>query len=121
MNKEKFWRIIEESKSDSLGDTDAQLEILRENLETLSPDEIIAFDKIFTEFYFQSYDWKLWAADYLINGGCSDDGFDYFRAGLILQGEKVFNEALSDPESLIHVINFEDGDLAEDSEWATGV
>src|ERR1044072_8226942 len=111
MDNENFWQIIDASKSESLGDTDAQLEILRERLEKLSPDEIAAFDKIFTEFYFQSYNWKLWAAAYLINGGCSDDGFDYFRAGLILQGEKVFKEALSDPESLVHVINFEDSDL----------
>ena len=121
MNEEKFWRLIENSKAESGGDTDAQLEVLRENLENLSPEEIAAFDDIFTKFYWQSYDWKLWAAAYLIDGGCSDDGFDYFRAGLILQGEKIFNAALADPESLVDVINFADGDLAENSDWAAGV
>ncbi len=121
MNEENFWQIIKLSKSESKGETNAQLEILRENLESLSADEIVSFDKIFTKFYWQSYDWKLWAAAYIINGGCSDDGFDYFRSGLILQGEKVFTNALANPESLIDVINFKDGDLAEDSDWTAGV
>ena len=121
MNEEKFWQLIENSKTESGGETDAQLEILREQLENLSPEEIVSFERIFDKFYWQSYDWKLWAAAYLIDGGCSDDGFDYFRAGLILQGKKVFDAALADPESLVDVINFEDGDLSEDSDWAAGV
>jgi Protein of unknown function (DUF4240) len=121
MNEEKFWQVIEESKSESKGNTNAQLENLQEKLESLSPDEIVSFDKIFTKFYWQSYDWKLWAAAYIIDGGCSDDGFDYFRSGLILQGEKVFTDALANPESLIDVIKFEGGDLAKNSDWATGV
>ena len=36
-----------------------------------------------------SYRWDLWGAAYLANGGCSDDGFDYFRGWLIGQGRKV--------------------------------
>ena len=32
------------------------------------------------------YRWDMWAAAYLIGGGCSDDGFIDFRAGLIAQG-----------------------------------
>ena len=121
MNENNFWQIIKESKSESKGDTNAQLEILREKLESLSANEIVLFDKIFTKYYWQSYDWKLWAAAYIINDGCSDDWFDYFRSGLILQGEKVFADALANPESLIDVINFKDGDLAKDSDWAAGV
>jgi hypothetical protein len=121
MNEQEFWKLIENSKTGSGGDTETQLEIFHERLENLSPEEIISFERIFDKFYRHSYDWKLWAAAYLINGGCSDDGFDYFRAGLILQGEKIFAEALADPESLAAVIIFADGDLAEDSYWAAGV
>ena len=99
---------------------DTQLEILQTKLELLSPDEIISFNDIFDQFYWQSYDWKLWAEAYLINGGCSADSLDYFRAGLISQGEAVFKNAISNPEYLINLIDFENGDLAENSEWATG-
>jgi hypothetical protein len=47
-----------------------------------------------------SYTWALWGAAYLINGGCSDDGFDYFRGWLICQGRDVFQRAVHDPDSL---------------------
>jgi hypothetical protein len=47
----------------------------------------------------------LWGAAYLINGGCSDDGFDYFRRWLILQGHKVFQAAIANPDSLADVVD----------------
>ena len=40
---------------------------------------------------------------HIINGGCSDDGFESFRAWLIAQGERVYREALDDPETLVAV------------------
>lgn len=120
MNKSDFWNYIETSKSESSGDYDRQLEILGEKLGKLTADEIISFNSIFNEFYFQSNTRQLWAAAYIINGGCSDDGFDYFRAGLISQGERVFTDAVSNPENLVNVIKFEDGDLSPESHWATG-
>jgi len=39
----------------------------------------------------------------LINGGCSDDGFFYFRAWLISRGQKVYDAALQNPDSLAKV------------------
>jgi hypothetical protein len=56
-----------------------------------------------------SYRWDLWGAAYVINQGCSDDGFDYFRGWLLVQGKDVWDEALRDPETLaeIHI----DGDV----------
>ncbi|TYB52801.1 DUF4240 domain-containing protein, partial [Nonomuraea sp. PA05] len=42
----------------------------------------------------------LWGAAYLINGGCSDDGFEYFRCWLVGQGREVYEAALDDPDSL---------------------
>ncbi|VVE59175.1 hypothetical protein PAN31117_05280 [Pandoraea anapnoica] len=39
----------------------------------------------------------------MINGGCSDDGFDYFRGWLIAQGKRVFMLALAEPDSLAEV------------------
>ena len=48
-----------------------------------------------------SYTWDLWGAAHVINGGCSNDGFDYFRGWLLLRGRAVWEHALKDPESLI--------------------
>jgi hypothetical protein len=47
-----------------------------------------------------SYRNLLWAAAYLINGGCSDDGFESFRCWLIVQGRTVFERSVADPDTL---------------------
>lgn len=47
-----------------------------------------------------SYRNPLWAAAYVINGGCSDDGFDYFRGWLIVQGHGVYERVVADPDTL---------------------
>lgn len=41
-----------------------------------------------------------WQAAYLINGGCSDDGFEYFRGWLLTQGREVFERAVALPDTL---------------------
>jgi hypothetical protein len=46
------------------------------------------------------YRYDLWAAAYLIGGGCSDDGFIDFRAGLIAQGCDWYQKAAASPDSL---------------------
>jgi hypothetical protein len=66
-------------------------------------DEIGAFAQLQEELMRTSFRWDLWGAAYLINGGCSDDGFDYFRGWLMLQGRDVWERALRDPESLADV------------------
>lgn len=38
-------------------------------------------------------------------GGCSDDGFDYFRFWLIVQGQKVFYNALENADTLCDVFS----------------
>ena len=42
----------------------------------------------------------MWGAAYVIHGGCSDDGFEYFRRWLISRGRKAYEAALADPDSL---------------------
>jgi hypothetical protein len=53
----------------------------------------------------------LWAAAYIINGGCSDDGFRYFRDWLISEGRSVFERALKDPGSLADLPHVDPADL----------
>jgi hypothetical protein len=39
-------------------------------------------------------------AAYVVHGGCSDDGFEYFRRWLISRGRDVYEPALADPDNL---------------------
>jgi hypothetical protein len=101
MDEPTFWRLIEAAQAESGGDGDEQAARLQEKLEALPADEIIAFDTLLDEIVARAYRNDLWAAAYVINGGCSDDCFEYFRGWLIAQGERVFNDALRDPEETL--------------------
>jgi hypothetical protein len=110
MDKATFWKIIDASRKQGRGDLDAQLKLLRSRLEQLDPDEIVQFGRIFEEYHTKAYTWDLWGAAYLIGGGCSNDGFLDFRGWLISKGEKVFQRALEDPESLVLVVKDDEED-----------
>jgi hypothetical protein len=110
MNKENFWKIIDSSRKAAENDPEVQIDTLGEALSGLSPEEIISFDLCMTEYYVRAYTWGLWGAAYVIGGGCSDDGFMDFRGWLVSKGEKVYEAALDNPETLVKVVKEEDGD-----------
>lgn len=103
MDLEQFWALIAQSRQDAAGNLSAQEKALAKLLAELEPDELVDFDKHYHDMLDVAYRWDLWAAAYILNGGCSDDGFDYFRDWLIAQGETVFVAALQNPESLCAV------------------
>jgi hypothetical protein len=103
VNEVEFWTLIESSKAAAKGSFDLHCEELAKRLVELPPDEIVAFDKLFRGKSIQAYTWDLWGAAYVINGGCSDDGFNDFRSWLISLGRDRFERALADPESLVDV------------------
>jgi Protein of unknown function (DUF4240) len=111
MNDNQFWALIETAQQESNGDQEAQLEHLRSQLEKLEPNDLVEFQRTFDRLHQISYRADLWGAAFLINGGASDDGFDYFRGWLISQGQKVFEAALENPDSLAEVV--EDGAEAD--------
>jgi hypothetical protein len=48
----------------------------------------------------ESYRADLWNVVSLVEGGCGDDWFDYFRYWLILQGKETFERVLARPETI---------------------
>ena len=98
MNRETFWQLIEDSRGASGGGCEDHAEALQALLAKLPSDEILAFDAEFDACLGESYRWDLWGVAYLINNGCSDDGFEYFRCWLIAQGREYFEGALRDAQ-----------------------
>jgi hypothetical protein len=94
MDEAAFWSLIE-AAGRAAGD---EAETRPEELE-------------YRSFLARSYTWDLWGAAYVINGGCSDDGFDYFRDWLISKGRRVYAEALRSPETLADAVDDADLDL----------
>src|SRR5215203_4472870 len=101
MDHLQFWRLIEAARAESGGDCRRQVILLTEILTELPEQDIVRFEQILGEHMAFSHNWDLWAAAFIINGGCSDDCFDYFRGWLIGQGAAVFYSAFRDPESLV--------------------
>lgn len=101
MDEVLFWTLVEAAKAETTPALSNQPEILQRRLEALPPREIVEFDRLFTRLIDDAYTWDLWAAAYIIEGGCSDDGFRDFRAGLIGLGRDVYYAALADPSTLV--------------------
>jgi hypothetical protein len=112
MNNITFWQMIDDARKEA-GDWEEMIEPLTKSLEKLSETEIFQWQQIFDEYQRLSYKNKLWAAAYVINGGCSDDGFDYFRAWLTAQGKDAFMGSLYDPETLADIAEGDDAEFED--------
>jgi len=112
MPPDDFWRIISVIGEPELGPDD-QVDALRSALIELSADEIVLFEGAFRYYLNQAYTWDLWGAACVIHGGCSDDGFEYFRRWLVSRGRDIYEGALRDPESLAEV----HGNFGPDQTW----
>ena len=99
MKEEEFWIIIDKSKAASAGSYRLQVDALNTILKTLGEDDLVKFSKTFSALLAATYNYKLWGAAFVINGGCSDDCFTYFREYLIAQGRDKFYATINDPES----------------------
>ncbi|MEV7282443.1 DUF4240 domain-containing protein [Streptomyces sp. NPDC093111] len=102
MDREQFWILIEEAREPALDTKDASgiADCASDLLASRSSPEITAAQQILWDLMADSYQNPLWAAAYVLNGGCSDDGFDYFGGWLIAQGRTVFERAVADPDTL---------------------
>lgn len=77
--------------------------MLADRLSERSAEERKAFGLEYWRVRNAAYSWDLWGAGYLLDGGMSDDGFEYFLAWLISQGQDIYQAALEDPDSLASV------------------
>jgi hypothetical protein len=105
MEEDKFWAMIQSSYENSRSDYEEQQGQLTIELRKLPLQDLISFDNRFRELRGRAYDWQLWAAIYIIHGGCGDDSFTDFRDWVISQGKEFYYKTISNPESLVEVEN----------------
>ncbi|MGW0580202.1 DUF4240 domain-containing protein [Streptomyces sp. NPDC002920] len=102
MDLEQFRNLMEHARGRATDATDAE-DIADRAVALLAahePQQIIDAQQILWDLMAASYQAPLWAAAYVINGGCSDDGFDYFRGWLIAQGRTAFEQVIADADQL---------------------
>ena len=114
MEVEQFWKLIEKTHQNSQGAPQKQADLLVDELAKLSEAEILSYQLILDNLVDQAYIAELWDVAFILASGwgCSDDGFEYFRGWLIGQGQDVYEKALSDPESLVDVVEF-----GQETQW----
>ena len=88
MDTSQLWPLIEQSKAESGGDCTKQVDALTAILLEQAAEEIEEFAILFHRFHAQAYRNDLWAAAYIMNGGCSTDGFMDFRSWLIARARQ---------------------------------
>lgn len=103
MDDERFWAFIGAAHDAAGDDVEDRVSGLEQVLLNHHPDEVMEFQHKYDDLLARACSWDLWGAAYLMNGGCSDDGFRYFRDWLISEGEAVYEAALADPESLADI------------------
>lgn len=95
-----FWQIVDKSIKNS-NDESGQMSFLVKEIEKLAPKEIIGFRLRTDKLLYDTYNSEMWCAGYIMNGGCSDDGFEYFRNWVISRGKEIYYSAMENPDNLI--------------------
>jgi len=100
MDDSRFWMLVDAARAHAGANEQARPPALRAALADLDAAEIQGFQRVYDRMIARANHWDLWGAAYLMNGGCSDDGFRYFRDWLISEGKAIYEQALLEPDSL---------------------
>ncbi len=102
VNKEKFWSIIEEVKTDSNGNNRKLTGNFKKRLNCLSNKDLLHF-----QFIYEIYETAvisapsnlIWTALFLMNGGVYSNTYN-FAGWLIIQGKDIYMNALLNADTL---------------------
>jgi len=103
LDENLYWSIIQKAK-EATEDQDEMEEYLIEEVEKLTPKEMVGFHLQTINLEQKAYTSHLWCAASIINDGASDDGFEYFRYWLISTGKDTYYKAIQDPDSLADIV-----------------
>ena len=100
MRTDDFWAVIGRATADRPASPADVAKRAAADLAAHDPEEIVAWARHLDKVMVASGTQDLWAAAYLINGGCSDEGFDNFRGWLIAHGREAVARSVRSPDSL---------------------
>lgn len=106
LDEELYWSIIDQSLHNS-HNQDEQAAFLVKAIGQLTPKQMIGFRLRTDKLLYDTYTSDMWCAAYIMNQGCSDDSFEYFRNWVISRGKAVYYAAKANPDSLISEVNEE--------------
>ena len=102
MNKEVFWKLIDELREVCKDNMEDMSKYLEGRLAGLSLDEVKSFCGIFDTYHRAANKTGIASVGQLMNHEMmSDDGFIDFRNWLIAQGKKVYMDTMKNPDALV--------------------
>lgn len=101
LDENLFWTIVEKSLK-STNSQEGQEQFLINEIGKLGLKEMVGFRLRTDKLLHETYTSEMWCAGYIMNGGCSDDGFEYFRNWVISRGKDVFYAAKKNPDNLVN-------------------
>ncbi len=111
--EDELWAIVDRVARKAGGDLDRSCRGLQDELRKLDDRSLVRAAHLFAKAMRRAYRWDVWGAAYVIHGGCSDDAFWDFRAGLVALGRARFERAIADPDSLAAIRDIEARTLFE--------
>ncbi|MET0393706.1 MAG: DUF4240 domain-containing protein [Chitinophagaceae bacterium] len=111
LEEKTYWDIVDRSLK-YRDDQDRQEQFLIAEIGKLTPRQMIGFRLRTDKLLYDTHTSAMWCAGYIMNGGCSDDGFEYFRNWVISRGKQVYDRAMVNPDNLVSEAN-EDLDVYE--------
>ena len=104
LDEDLFWSIIDKSLR-STKNQDDQEQFLIKEIGTLTPKQMIGFRLRTDKLLYDTYNSQMWCAGYIMNDGCSDDGFEYFRNWVISRGKDTYYKAKQNPDNIISEVD----------------
>jgi Protein of unknown function (DUF4240) len=103
MDVDGFWRFLDRSATETTGRHE-RLGWLEYRLNRLALDHIVDFQIHLDTARIPIDTHAMWrAADQIMDGLCSGDGFRYFQPWLIGQGQHWYQHASRDPDNLVDI------------------
>lgn len=100
LDEETYWALVDASRKASRSQKGQEQYLIKE-LGKRTPKELVGFHLRTDKLLRDTYTSELWCAGYIMNGGCSDDGFEYFRCWLISRGRDTYYKAKKGPDTLV--------------------
>jgi hypothetical protein len=113
LDEDLYWKIVENSLQNSKNQTEQEAFLISE-ISKLTPKQMVGFRLRTDKLLYDTYSSEMWCASYIMNGGSSDDGFEYFRNWVISRGKDAYYKAKENPDTLISQKEYaEDDDFYE--------
>ncbi len=116
LDEDRFWEVVAKSLAES-NDEEEQRDFLISEISKLSPEDMVGFRLRTDKLLYDTYTSEMWCAGYILNGGCSDDGFEYFRNWVISRGKETYYKAKENPDSLINEVSEDQDEYEFESFW----